>query len=310
MSVRRFLRFRGFALALLALALGLGLQSCGKDKKPGPPGPRGPQLTQVQTAAELETALIEAVAGDTIQVLPGLSGGEFRMAHGFTLKATQSPLLLIGDERSPVRPRIVFPDTANGLVIRGHTRVGGRETTIENLDFDGGRNTLLLDNARVTVRGCTFRMSLFDGIYASGSGSDGTVELCYFEANGAFAVSTHGGSRLTARRNTVLLAGDCGFYIDSNAVLTANNIVQAHTYGIILQSGATAADVRCNNAWQSGSGTNYVSGSGFDFAGSKNYELNPQFCGAGLKTIKSGSPLAALNSDGCGTIGSFEIGCD
>jgi hypothetical protein len=305
MSVRRFLRFRGFALALLALALGLGLQSCGKDKKPGPPGPRGPQLTQVQTAAELETALIEAVAGDTIQVLPGLSGGEFRMAHGFTLKATQSPLLLIGDERSPVRPRIVFPDTANGLVIRGHTRVGGRETTIENLDFDGGRNTLLLDNARSKV--CSVCRSLSARIR---SGSDGTVELCYFEANGAFAVSTHGGSRLTARRNTVLLAGDCGFYIDSNAVLTANNIVQAHTYGIILQSGATAADVRCNNAWQSGSGTNYVSSSGFDFEGSKNYELNPQFCGPGLRSIKSGSPLAALNSDGCGTIGSFEIGCD
>lgn len=309
MSARRFPGPCGFALALLTLALGLGLQSCGDDKKPGPPGPRGPRLTQVQSAADLETALLEAVAGDTIQVLPGLAGGEFRMGHGFTLKATQSPLLLIGDERSPVRPRIVFPDTANGLVIRGHTRVGARETTIENMDFDGGRNTLLLDNAHVTVRGCNFRMSLFDGINASGSGSDGTVELCYFEANGAFAISTHGGSRLLARRNTVWLAGDCGFYLDSNAVLTANNIVQSHTYGIILQSGATAPAVRCNNAWQSGSG-NYVSSSGFDFGENKNYELNPQFCGAGLKTIKSGSPLAALNSDGCGTIGSFEIGCD
>lgn len=291
-----------------ALALALACSACGDDKNPGPPGPREPHLTQVQTAGDLVTALTTAVAGDTIQVLPGLGGGVFNIGHSITLKATQAPLLLTGDERSPVRPRLVFPDTAEGLVIQGHLRAGTRETTIENVDFQGGRNTVLLQGSRVTLRGCTFRQSLYDGINATGAASDGTVELCYFEGNGAFAISTHGGSRLVARRNTVVHAGDCGFYIDSNAVLTANNVVQSFNVGIILQSGATNPTVQCNNAYQNAGG-NY-SGGGYDFTENKNYELNPQFCAPGVYTLKSGSPLTTLNSGGCGTIGAFEIGCE
>lgn len=303
---------RAFALTapllMAALALALACAACGDDKNPGPPGPREARLTQVLTAGELVTALTTAVAGDTIQVLPGLGGGVFNIGHSIMLKPGQAPLLLIGDERSPVRPRLVFPDTAEGLVIQGHLRAGSRETTIENIDFQGGRNSILLEGSRVTVRGCTFRQSLYDGINATGAASDGTVELCYFEGNGAFAISTHGGSRLVARRNTVVHAGDCGFYIDSNAVLTANNVVQCFNVGIILQSGATNPTVQCNNAYQN-SGGNYAGGS-YDFMANKNYELNPQFCAPGVYTLKSGSPLTTLNSGGCGTIGAFEIGCE
>lgn len=298
---------RRLAVALLGV---LGLVACGDDDGPGPSPPRGPGLVQVQTAADLDEAFHDAVAGDTIQILSGFAGTTFNMTHGLELTAEQSPILVYGDSRPAFRPRLVFPDTVDAVTIAGHMTTGARTTTLRYLDVQGGRNGLVLDNATVNVSRCSFTMTLLDGIEASGALSTGKVELCFFELNNRFGISTGSSAALTIERNTVARSGDCGLYIDSNAIVRANNVVQAFQYGIILQSHSTGATLTCNNAFDSTIGPNYVSNS-ITIDTTKNVEFNPQFCGAGLYTIRSGSPLAALNSPaGCGTIGAFEPECD
>lgn len=284
------------------------LAGCGDEEVA--PDPRRASLVQVQTATDLEEAVRTAVAGDTIQILSGFAGTTFSLQRGLRLSAEQSPILLVGDSRPTVRPRLVFPDSVDGLTIVGHGTVNGRRTTLRYIDIQGGRNGLVLNNARADVNRCTFKGSLLDGIAARGAQSNGRVDLCLLDQNNRFGISTGEGAALTIERNTVARSGDCGLYIDSDAIVRANNVVMAHQFGIILRSHSAGATLTCNNSFGSEIGPNYVSDV-IAVDPVKNIELDPRFCGPGLYSVRQASPLAWRNSpSGCGAIGAFDPECD
>lgn len=306
MGHRRRIKF-GSGRVVAALLLGC-LIGCGDDDQR--PNPRGPGLVQVETAADLEEAFRTAVAGDTIQILSGFTGTTLNLSRGLTLGADRAPILLVADSRQATRTGIVFPDSVDGITITGHTTINGRTTTLRNIDLRGGLNGLVLVNSTVNVSRCSFKGTMLDGIAARGALSTGKVELCLFDFNNRFGISTGSNAALTIERNTIAMSGDCGLYIDSNAVIRANNVFGAYQYGIILQGNTAGATLTCNNAFGSEIGPNYVSAT-IAVDPARNLELDPRFCDLGVYSLRSGSPLAALNSPpGCGTIGAFEPECD
>lgn len=291
-------------LATLSGILVLGLAGCSGDDNPPGPHPRAPHRATVQTAAEFASALEEAVAGDTIEIEGGFSSAEFMMDRGFRLEAGTSPLLFQASPRSILRPEIVFPAGSDGLTFAGHAG-----TRLINLALRGGRSTIVIENSRVALDTLTITDPARDGIEVTGSGSTGRIRGCLIEfvpvsqggAGGRFGVSTVNGARPTIENNTIVEAGDCGLYVGGNSIVRANNIYRAHNFGAYFDEGSVSPTVGCNNAWLSTNG-NYVSARGLDLSGNK--ERDPFFCPDSWHP-QDFSPLAPLNSGGCGLIGAF-----
>jgi hypothetical protein len=295
---RKRLRSVSFFLAP-ALWLGLLAAACSDDDPIDPVETAG--IIIVNTPAELDDALLNSIAGDTIEIRGEFSSTTYSMARGYVIPASRSPLRIVGSDRTTFRPEVVFPDNVDGLTFEGHS---GSE--IEGLDFRGGNNAIVLNNSNLMISGVTIRDCDEDGVMASGSGSNGLVETSLFERPGRFGVSTYAGAELVIDNNTIIEAGDCGLFLESNAVVTNNNIVRASVYGIICSGGSTPT-FNCNNAHDSGS-INYNCG---DLVNTENnYQLDPEFCEGGY-FLKAQSPLTPANSGGCGLIGAFmPVECD
>lgn len=296
---RKRLRSVAFFLAP-ALLLGLLAAACSDDDPVDPVDTAG--VIIVNTPAELDDALLNSIAGDTIEVRGEFSSTTFTMTRGYVIPAGRSPLRIVGSDRSTFRPELVFPGNVDGLTFEGHS---GSE--IEDISFRGGRNVIVLTDSNVRISGVTIVDCGQDGVAAGGSSSNGLIELSLFENPGRFGVSTSPGATVTIENNTIINAGDCGFYIGSNAIVNNNNIVDAQNFGIFCDDNATAPEFHCNNAFQSANG-NYVCGTHVDTE--NNYQLDPEFCAGGY-FLKAQSPLAPANSGGCGLIGAFlPVECD
>lgn len=304
-------RFVSVPFASLAALFGaaslLFLAACGDDD---PPGRTEPEVIYVTSAEELAAALESPVAGDTIQIDGGFSNPEFEMDRGFVLDGDSSPIHIRSNPRASFRPTIVFPANVDGLRFNGHDG-----STVKFLEFRGGRNTVVLDNSNVRLDSLIITDPDQDGVEAFGAGTTGRVHGCLIEFvpagqgghGGRFGVSTTSGTRLTIEQNTIVEAGDCGLYIGSNDVIRANNIVRAHNFGIFFDGNADTPVVTCNNAFMSVN-ANYQPATAAD--PETNFQVDPRFC-AGSYRLQDISPLAPINSGGCGLIGSqpVEDGC-
>ncbi len=294
-------RHRGFASAMTAVAL-ICLAACGDDDPVKPPGDSSGVLI-VTNAAELATALETSGAGDTIEIRAEFTSTPvFTMTKGFSIPAARSPVTILGSAKLGfLRPEIVFPDNVTGITLSGHDG-----STIRDLDFRGGRDVIELVDSNALIHGVAFRNNRGDGVHVSGANSTGTIRFCLFENPGVFGVSTANGAPVTIERNTVIHAGDCGFYVGSNVSLIANNIYDAQNFGVFCDSNASSPTLTCNNAFQSRNG-NYVCASGGN-VGSTNAQVDPRFCPGGYRLAET-SPL--INSTTCGQIGAFgaEPGC-
>jgi hypothetical protein len=299
------------ALAAIVFLLGPAfLAGCGDDDD-DPPAERK-SLHVVTTAAELDTALRNVAAGDTIEIDGGFSEPRFEMTRGYTFDADSSPFLLRAAPRTTIRPEIVFPADQDGLTFRDHDG-----TRLTRLSLRGGRTTIVLDDARVLIDTLEIRDPARDGVEAMGAGSTGRVRGCLIQCiptaqggqRGRFGIFTGGGSQLTIDKNTIADAGDCGMHIGSNDTVRNNNVVRSTLHGLYFDGSATAPDVSCNNSFQSGQ-ANYGTVNDIGVPGDDNYAVNPRFCQGSFR-LSVNSPLTAANAGACGLIGAFEVeeGC-
>jgi hypothetical protein len=264
------------------------------------PVPRDPGVIVVTSVAELSQALATSVPGDTIEIRAEFTSPLYNLTAGFTLTSGQSPITILGTPRQGffTRPEFVVPPGVDAFTFMGHSG-----SSIHDLDFSGGQDAVRLIDSDVAVVGLNIRNCSRDGVSASGVHSTGRVESCQFESPGRFGVSTYAGSTPTLRRNTVIQAGDCGFYVGSNAKLFSNNIYRAVNLGVFCDGNATAPEISCNNAFECANG-NYRCDVIPDLQALNNVELDPRFC-PGLYTLSEQSPLK--DAGPCGQIGARSV---
>lgn len=285
---------------LLAAALAAG--GCGGDD-PKPVTPRDPRLVMVITTDELLQALADAVPGDTIEVRAEFSTAKFELPGGITFGPATSPIHLIGVARAAYRPEIVFADTtAAGFTFAGHDG-----SSVVDLDFRGGLDAIRISGSDMTLSGLNIREVRRDGISVDGAGSSGTIVGCFIEAPRRHGILAAEGS-VSVERNTIVDAGDTGIRLFGQASATANNVYRARLGGIYAGS-AGVGTISCNDAFATAPGPDYASDPAGLISEVTNFALDPEFC-AGAWTIAATSPLAPLNSGGCGLIGAFPVTCD
>ena len=150
-----------------------------------------------------------------------------------------------------------------------------------------------------TITRCTFTGNSaadFGGGILCGLGSDAAISNCTFDGNAA----EHGAG--------VAAGGNCDPTIENSIIAfsTGGGAVYCHDYAPCSIS-LTCCDLYGNvgGDWvDCGSGQQGIAG---------NVSLDPRFCGDSVPdspyTLDSGSPCAAANSQGCGLIGAFDVGC-
>ncbi|HEX7879775.1 MAG TPA: hypothetical protein VF720_10215, partial [Candidatus Eisenbacteria bacterium] len=151
--------------AVLLLAVVLPVIGCGDDDDDDP-DPVEKTIHVVHTAAELDTALMNVTAGDTIEIDGGFSGTQFLMTKGYDFTSETSPFLLRSAPRTTIRPEIVFPANVNGFTFHDHDG-----TRLTRLSLRGGLTTIVLDDARVLIDTLEIRDPARDGVESMGSGS-------------------------------------------------------------------------------------------------------------------------------------------
>jgi hypothetical protein len=300
-SARRH-RFLSCLPLLLAALAAFVVAGCADDDDNGPP-PGDAHIIVATTVAELDDALLNSVAGDTIEVRGEFSSSTFALTHNYEIPANRSPLRIVGIERTTFRPEIVFPAGVQGIKFVGHSG-----SSVANLDFRGGQDVIILSDSRVTLKDLNIRNNTRYGVNVSGNGSDGTVvDSCLFEHPGVFGVYDVGSADIVIQHNTIVNAGDCGLFIDANATIENNNIVDAANQGIHCDANAASPTLNCNNVFGS-TNADYVCPTVLDIL-KNNFSLDPQFC-PGTYAPNSASPLAPANSGACGLIGKLGVGCE
>ena len=218
--------YRLASVAAIALLAACGGQETATKAAPADPGNAGPQTTAIaanETFAEaLQTALITASQGDTIQ----LPEGTFNLTDGLSLDVDR--VTVVG--------------------------AGQGKTVLNFADQPGAGEGLLVTSDDVILRDFTIQDTAGDGIK-----SKGADRIIYYnltvewtgepdESNGAYGVYPVESTDILVEGVTVRGASDAGIYVgQSKNIIVRNSVAEYNVAGIEIEN-SIGADVYNNRA--------------------------------------------------------------
>lgn len=279
----------------------VGLVACGDDE--GPTSPSAPtSLTVPGDAATVQLAVDRIAPGGTITIADGI----YPIDATVTIPADKEGLTITGSvPRSGGGPSRPVLDLALDASEDDGLTAFANGVTIAGLELRGTfRDGVLVADAEVTITDCLIVGALQNSISCVGSSADVTIERNYLIGPGRFGVASVQGATPFVVRNTIVDAGDCGFYSNNTApAYTANIVVGSSNWGIAC-FGSASPTLSCNVLFENGGG-DYSAGCD---PGEGDRQADPEFCETLTYTLAPGSPCIG-DDEGCGWVGASEIVC-